>query len=94
MARTAVSVWVLVMVVVVAGAMAAKPECHPESLTSCDSANKYGMWPSVSCCWNLLAQKRCICRYLNDPRYQRYIQGPFIKNTIPSCGIPLPHYCL
>uniref|UniRef100_A0A8R7PK75 Uncharacterized protein n=1 Tax=Triticum urartu TaxID=4572 RepID=A0A8R7PK75_TRIUA len=93
MARTVtVPVWVLVVAVVVAGAMAAKPQ-HPERLTSCQTANKYGTAPSVLCCFNLWAQKHFLCMYLANPRYRRYFAGSFARNTVTSCGIPLPQFC-
>ncbi|KAF7011670.1 hypothetical protein CFC21_025953 [Triticum aestivum] len=94
MARTvAVLVWVLVIVVVVAGAMAIEPQCPPKKLLPCNPAVKKVKEPSALCCSNLRAQEGCLCLYLHDPRYQRYFGGADAGKTITSCGIPLP-YCL
>ncbi|TVU32115.1 hypothetical protein EJB05_23833, partial [Eragrostis curvula] len=61
------------------GAWAA--ECDPKLLLVCVSLVS-GSKPTPDCCTNPHAQHGCLCQYLKDPEYSKYISG----NTLSSCG--------
>ncbi|KQK24045.1 non-specific lipid-transfer protein 2P [Brachypodium distachyon] len=64
--------------------------CNAGQLSVCAVAITSGSPPSAECCSNLRAQQGCLCQYAKDPNYGRYISSPYARQTVASCGIPVP----
>jgi hypothetical protein len=91
----AMAMCVVLVLVVVAGAAVATPDCDPNEVVSvCDKAISGGMAPSASCCSTLREQQLCLCEYLNQPGFASYFNTPNSLKTIKSCGVPIPHSCI
>ncbi|KAK1324693.1 hypothetical protein QJS10_CPA01g01591 [Acorus calamus] len=64
--------------------------CNPVELSPCMSAITGGTTPSSACCEKLREQQPCLCQYMKDPSYQKYISSPNARKVSSTCGVPMP----
>ncbi|KAM3198359.1 hypothetical protein ACQJBY_073483 [Aegilops geniculata] len=82
---------VLALQALASTASAAAAPCNAGLLAACASPVMTGSKPSAACCSNLRAQQGCFCQFAKNPIYGRYIQSPYTRQTVSTCGIALPH---
>ncbi|KAJ9540931.1 hypothetical protein OSB04_027437 [Centaurea solstitialis] len=61
-----------------------KTKCDPAQLVSCLGPIVKGTKPSSKCCSKLKEQKSCLCRYIKDPNYKKYVNSPGAKKLLRS----------
>ncbi len=64
--------------------------CNPVELSPCIAAFTSNAPPSRTCCGKLREQRPCLCGYIKDPNYSRYVSSPNAKRIASSCGVPYP----
>ncbi|KAH7852246.1 hypothetical protein Vadar_022436 [Vaccinium darrowii] len=88
--------WIIALVAVVVAprgevTMAAETvTCDPEELSPCLEAITIGTPPSKDCCDKLTEQMPCLCGYIKDPNFGKFINTPNAEKVQKSCGISLP----
>ncbi|KAK3409393.1 non-specific lipid-transfer protein 2P [Eucalyptus grandis] len=46
--------------------------------------------PTAECCGRLKEQQPCLCDFMKDPRYRKYVDSPRAKEILQTCQIPYP----
>ncbi|KAM7524236.1 hypothetical protein LguiA_014138 [Lonicera macranthoides] len=64
--------------------------CDILELASCLPAFRSNELPSVQCCAKLKEQEPCLCAYMKDPAYAKYLKSPPAKKVEQICGVPEP----
>nr|GMD18508.1 Non-specific lipid-transfer protein 2 [Ipomoea batatas] len=65
--------------------------CNPLQLSPCATAiTSSNTSPSPVCCSKLKEQRPCLCKYMKDPRLQKFIASPNAKKVANTCGSPFP----
>ncbi|KVI08866.1 Bifunctional inhibitor/plant lipid transfer protein/seed storage helical domain-containing protein [Cynara cardunculus var. scolymus] len=64
--------------------------CDPTQLVSCLDPIVKGTTPSSKCCSKLKEQKACLCRYIKDPNFGKYVNSPGAKKVTAICRVPYP----
>uniref|UniRef100_A0A2P2QS48 Bifunctional inhibitor/plant lipid transfer protein/seed storage helical domain-containing protein n=1 Tax=Rhizophora mucronata TaxID=61149 RepID=A0A2P2QS48_RHIMU len=64
--------------------------CNPTQLSPCVNAFTSNSKPSKLCCSRINEQKPCLCQYLKDPRFARFVNSPNARNVAKTCGTPYP----
>ncbi|CAA3028972.1 non-specific lipid-transfer protein 2-like [Olea europaea var. sylvestris] len=92
MKKAGCAVLYLVAVVVLLGNMhmTEAVTCNAAELTPCLDAFTSPRPPSAVCCSKLNEQKPCLCGYIKDPRFAKYVKSPKAKKVASSCGVPIP----
>ncbi|KAF7129124.1 hypothetical protein RHSIM_Rhsim10G0070900 [Rhododendron simsii] len=81
----------LVVVVVLANARVTEAvTCNPSELSPCLPAFTSGQAPSANCCNKLKEQKPCLCGYIKNPNLSKYVNSPYAKKVLSTCGVPVP----
>ncbi|KAF8010194.1 hypothetical protein BT93_J0968 [Corymbia citriodora subsp. variegata] len=69
----------------------AEAECDASQLAPCLPAVMPPFLPPTdACCSGLREQQPCLCDYLKDPRYRRYVESPRAKKILEDCQVPYP----
>ncbi|KAJ0771012.1 putative bifunctional inhibitor/plant lipid transfer protein/seed storage helical [Helianthus annuus] len=92
LAVIALPLLVLALVVgVTQSAEEAKPtKCDPSQLLPCLKSITYGIPPPPMCCSKLKQQKSCMCGYIKNPKFAKYVKSPNAKKTMKACHAPIP----
>ncbi|XP_004288629.1 PREDICTED: non-specific lipid-transfer protein 2-like [Fragaria vesca subsp. vesca] len=96
--RSSVSVLVLVFIIFTSSATAdlvlvaaeVDTTCSPVELSSCLDPIQYGSKPSSICCQKLKGQVPCLCGYIKNPAFKKYVTGPNAQKLSSNCGVPFP----
>ncbi|GFZ12231.1 hypothetical protein Acr_23g0006160 [Actinidia rufa] len=64
--------------------------CDPLELSPCLSAIVNGSPPSKQCCTKLKQQVPCLCQYIKDPNFSKYVTNPNAKKVASACGVTIP----
>lgn len=64
--------------------------CTAMELEPCLSAFTSGEKPTGECCTKLDEQKPCLCDYIKNPAYKKYVDSPNARKVLAACNIPLP----
>jgi len=87
MAKNAVVLAVMAVVVAAVLVAEAKAACDPMQLMPCAGAFLSGSNPSSECCAKLREQKPCLCEYKKNPQYQSYVTSPSAKRIATACQV-------
>ncbi|XP_071701645.1 non-specific lipid-transfer protein 2-like [Rutidosis leptorrhynchoides] len=68
----------------------AKTDCNPIQLIPCATAILSSSAPSEACCVKIKEQRPCLCKYIKNPRLQKFINTPNAKKVIKNCGTSFP----
>ncbi|CAK9151276.1 unnamed protein product [Ilex paraguariensis] len=82
----------VVLVLVLGGAQVsmAAITCNALQLSPCATAITSSTKPTPMCCSKLKEQRPCLCKYLKDPKLQKFINSPNAKKVATTCGTPFP----
>ncbi|KAL8211119.1 hypothetical protein R6Q57_005556 [Mikania cordata] len=84
----------LIATVLVFGATSATVDvavtCEPTQLMPCLKSIMNGTPPPSTCCSKLKQQKPCMCGYINNPKFAKYVESPNAKKTAKACHVSLP----
>ncbi|KAK9068244.1 hypothetical protein SSX86_012355 [Deinandra increscens subsp. villosa] len=66
--------------------------CDPSRLTSClpNIIGDTPPAPNSECCNNLRAQIDCLCSYVKNPAFGRFLHMPGAKKVAQACSITFP----
>ncbi|KAL7192419.1 hypothetical protein ACSBR2_024284 [Camellia fascicularis] len=64
--------------------------CNPTELSPCLSSMTSSVPPSKLCCNKLKEQKPCLCQYINNPIFKKFVTSPNAKKVGTTCGVPFP----
>lgn len=65
-------------------------DCNVIELLPCLPAITTPAPPTEECCAKLKEQEPCLCGYLKDPQYSKYISLPGAQKISTACGVPFP----
>ncbi|XP_057951844.1 non-specific lipid-transfer protein 2-like [Malania oleifera] len=89
-----IGVWAVVAVVAMGDAvqvsMAAAASCNPFELSPCSSAIMSATMPTQVCCKKIREQKPCLCKYLANPNFKKFVNSPNAAKVAAVCGTPFP----
>ncbi|PWA36482.1 hypothetical protein CTI12_AA599830 [Artemisia annua] len=68
-----------------------KVSCNPTQLMPCVSPIMLGTPPAAKCCSRLKEQEPCMCGYIKDPSFAKYVESPGAKKVAKTCGVPVPN---
>ncbi|CAN0896613.1 Probable non-specific lipid-transfer protein AKCS9 [Linum grandiflorum] len=77
------------MVVIITSEVAAA-DCNPGDLLPCLPAITSGSKPTDECCGKLKDQETCLCGYVKNPAFGKYVNSPEAKKVIAACDVPKP----
>lgn len=81
----------LLMVVLVVGTTRTMAvTCEPSQLAPCLTSIMAGTPPPPKCCTKLKEQKPCLCRYIKDPNFGKYVKSPGAKKVVKACRVAVP----
>ncbi|KAI3808466.1 hypothetical protein L1987_24417 [Smallanthus sonchifolius] len=84
----------LVAVLVVGVTQSAATEvavtCEPTQLLPCLKSIMQGTPPPPLCCTKLKAQKPCMCGYIKNPKFAKYVKSPNAKKVAKACHVTIP----
>jgi hypothetical protein len=69
---------------------AARAECDPLALRPCVPVILLDAPPSRECCAKLRKQRRCLCKYAENPYVGRYINSQNSKKVVAACRVRVP----
>uniref|UniRef100_K3XQY8 Bifunctional inhibitor/plant lipid transfer protein/seed storage helical domain-containing protein n=1 Tax=Setaria italica TaxID=4555 RepID=K3XQY8_SETIT len=84
---TATTMLVLCVLLVAAAQPLDAAACNPSALSPCGGA-RFGGAVKQGCCVQLKKQQPCLCRYVRDPAYSNYVDGPAAQSLTKACGLP------
>lgn len=64
--------------------------CDVMELSPCHDAITTGVPPLKACCDKLKEQKPCLCGYIKDPKFSKYVNSPYSKVIETACNTPKP----
>lgn len=64
--------------------------CNVSELSPCLNSFIGPSAPSKQCCSKLQEQQPCLCGYLNNPAYKKYLRSGSINKLSKACGVPVP----
>ncbi|KAJ0245609.1 Bifunctional inhibitor/plant lipid transfer protein/seed storage helical domain-containing protein [Hirschfeldia incana] len=67
-----------------------KEACIPAELQSCIPALQTGSQPPDECCINMREQESCLCGYIQNPLFSRYVTPENAHRIAANCGIDYP----
>lgn len=65
-------------------------DCFIGALFPCFPTMIAGGTPIKTCCDILLAQKSCLCVYIQDPFLAPFVTTPNAGKVVTDCKVPLP----
>uniref|UniRef100_A0A7N0V5B3 Bifunctional inhibitor/plant lipid transfer protein/seed storage helical domain-containing protein n=1 Tax=Kalanchoe fedtschenkoi TaxID=63787 RepID=A0A7N0V5B3_KALFE len=71
-------------------AEAASVVCSPLQLVSCLPSFTSSAPPTPQCCSKLKEQEPCLCSYIKNPAFAKYINNPNAKKVLQVCQVPIP----
>jgi hypothetical protein len=85
----------LVVILAASGTVRAAPrgartECDPLALRPCVPVILLDAPPSRECCAKLRKQRRCLCKYAENPYVGRYINSENSKKVVAACRVRVP----
>ncbi|KAK3131229.1 hypothetical protein QOZ80_6BG0503750 [Eleusine coracana subsp. coracana] len=87
MGKTAASVLVIALFILLAAQALHAAPCNPSALSPCGGALVGGV-VTRGCCVQLRAQQGCLCQYARNPAYRGYVNGPVAQSVARTCGLP------
>ncbi|KAK1412363.1 hypothetical protein QVD17_33552 [Tagetes erecta] len=90
MAKFAVCVATLVLLVLAELHVSMAVTCAPTQLAPCASAFSAASPPSKLCCTKLKQQKPCLCKYIKNPSLRNYVNSPNAKKIARICRVAIP----
>lgn len=64
--------------------------CNPAELSPCLSALTGPSEPTKLCCTKLKVQEPCLCEYLKNPDFRKYLDTGNADKVSKACGVPFP----
>ncbi|KAI3980435.1 hypothetical protein MKX01_038607 [Papaver californicum] len=64
--------------------------CQATELQPCLSAITSPTPASPLCCTKLKQQQSCLCQYVKDPNFGKYVNSPNAKKMLQKCGVAIP----
>ncbi|KAL7614427.1 hypothetical protein Lser_V15G07326 [Lactuca serriola] len=64
--------------------------CDPTQLVACLNPIVKGTPPPSRCCKKLKEQKPCLCRYVKDPSFGKFVNSPNARKVAATCKVPFP----
>ncbi|KAL1207020.1 putative non-specific lipid-transfer protein AKCS9 [Cardamine amara subsp. amara] len=64
--------------------------CVATELRPCLPALTLGGNPTDECCTKLNEQKPCLCDYIKNPAYSKYVSSPNARKVLAACNVPYP----
>ncbi|KAK9071400.1 hypothetical protein SSX86_009974 [Deinandra increscens subsp. villosa] len=64
--------------------------CDPRQLMPCMSSIMHGTPPPALCCSKLKQQKPCMCGYIKNPKFAKYVKSPNAKKVAKACHVKTP----
>lgn len=64
--------------------------CEPTQLLPCMSSILHGTPPPPICCKKLKEQKPCMCGYIKNPKFAKYVKSPNAKKVSKICHVTVP----
>ncbi|KAI8534457.1 hypothetical protein RHMOL_Rhmol10G0091100 [Rhododendron molle] len=64
--------------------------CNALELGPCLGAFTSSQAPSAACCNKLREQRPCLCGYIKNPSYSKYVNSPNGRRVASTCGVPYP----
>jgi hypothetical protein len=86
----------LVVILTASGTVRAAPraarraKCDPLALRPCVPVILLDAPPSRECCAKLRKQRRCLCKYAENPYVGRYINSQNSKKVVAACRVRVP----
>lgn len=65
-------------------------DCILLDLFPCFPAMIAGGTPIKACCDKLIAQKSCLCVYIQDPMLSPFVTTPNAGKVLIACKVPIP----
>ncbi|VVB09185.1 unnamed protein product [Arabis nemorensis] len=65
-------------------------QCTVTELQSCLPALTSGGKPTGDCCGKLKAQEPCLCGYIKNPAYSKYVSSPNAHKVFVDCNVSYP----
>jgi hypothetical protein len=69
---------------------APRAKCDPLALRPCVPVILLDAPPSRECCAKLRKQRRCLCKYAENPYVGRYINSENSKKVVAACRVRVP----
>lgn len=64
--------------------------CEPTQLFPCLRSFTSGTPPPPLCCKKLKQQKPCMCGYIKNPKFAKYVKSPNAKKVAKACHVKIP----
>ncbi|KAK1440618.1 hypothetical protein QVD17_06447 [Tagetes erecta] len=64
--------------------------CDPRQLMPCLGSIMHGTPPPPLCCKKLKLQKPCMCGYIKNPQFRKYVKSPNAKKVSKICHVTMP----
>lgn len=70
--------------------------CDGGRLSWCTPEVTRGAPPSTTCCSELRLQnqKACLCKYVKDPIFGKFVNGPNARKVLTTCDVAIPNCVL
>ncbi|KAG5527977.1 hypothetical protein RHGRI_028791 [Rhododendron griersonianum] len=81
---------VVVLVVLPEARVTEAVTCNSSELGPCLGVFTSGQAPSANCCNKLKEQQPCLCGYIKNPNFSKYVNSPNARKVVATCGVPYP----
>ncbi|KAL8193749.1 hypothetical protein R6Q57_026441 [Mikania cordata] len=82
-----IAISVLAVALSVSATQTITMKCDPKQLVPCLRPIMSGIPPPLICCSKLKEQKSCLCRYIKDPKFAKYVKAPGAKKVMKICNV-------